>query len=398
MSRNVNDSDDDGRGSRNYKMKSNMQNHKFNRHQDDNIPYDDYDMPANEIVNDDNEVFRREQDYANDRNSMNRSNRPRDMVPSKTRISWDKEKSTSTESKSYQSNSNSSWAKSKTQKSYETTNLDDDILDKKSSWNNAKPTKNKPPPPKNLNPYKSRQEVKEDQRRGRNYDDNDDDNDSIDLIKHPITQTVNVDKYVKDDDDDDDEYIRNERQERKSKENSGAFAKYASEAENKGIQLSRKSGKYDDEYEDPKQLRKLKVNNNISFVARAHATGSRTEHVQCVIERKRNTLEGRLYPTYELYLEDTKKPLIIAKKMNLNRTSNYHLFDMTRGVAGQKLSKKSGNYLGKLRSKNMNRTEYALVTKNSIQREEMAGKVYLYLPLSISIWRYLISLSFRCYI
>lgn len=373
MSRNVNDSDsdsDDGRGNKNYKMKSNLQNHKSNSQHNDNI-YDDNDDMISNKINNDNGIFRREQDYANDRNSNSRSNRPRDMVTTSlegNRRSWDKEKSTSNEEKS--SNSNSSWAKTKTQKS-ESSNLDDDILDKKSSWNNAKPTKNKPPPPKNLNPYKSgQQEVNynENEQHGTNNDDNNDD-DSIDLIKHPISKSLNRGKN----DDEDDEYIRNEKQEKNTKEKSGIFAKYASKAESNGIQLPRKSGKYDDDYEEPKH--KLKINNNISFVVRAHASGSKTDHVQCVIERKRNTFEGRLYPTYELYLEESKKPLIIAKKMNLNRTSNYHLFDMTRGVAGQKLSKKSGNYLGKLRSKNLNRTEYALVTKNSVQREEMAGNI-----------------------
>ena len=56
----------------------------------------------------------------------------------------------------------------------------------------------------------------------------------------------------------------------------------------------------------------------------------------------------------------------------MNRTSNYHLFDMTRGQLSTKLSKKSGNYLGKLRAKNMNRTDYVLLNQNS-EKEEIAG-------------------------
>jgi tubby-related protein 1 len=61
--------------------------------------------------------------------------------------------------------------------------------------------------------------------------------------------------------------------------------------------------------------------------------------------------------------------------MNMNRTSNYHLFDLTRGQVGSKLTKKSGNYLGKLRAKNVNRTEYALVGQNS-DKEEFGGILF----------------------
>lgn len=110
-----------------------------------------------------------------------------------------------------------------------------------------------------------------------------------------------------------------------------------------------------------------------SFVLVAHARGVRTEHVQCtVIRDRRASINGKLHPTYELILEETNKPILMAQKMNLNRTSNYHLFDLTRAQLSSKLSKKSGNYLGKLRAKNVNRTEYVLLNQNS-EREEIAG-------------------------
>jgi len=111
---------------------------------------------------------------------------------------------------------------------------------------------------------------------------------------------------------------------------------------------------------------------SISYVIKSHAHGTHSDLVQCVIKRDRSSL---LYPTYELYLEGSNQLLIVAMKMNLNRTSNYHLFDMTRGQAGKKLSKKSGNYLGKLRSKNLDRTEYTLIT-NSAEGEEVAGIMF----------------------
>ena len=113
--------------------------------------------------------------------------------------------------------------------------------------------------------------------------------------------------------------------------------------------------------------------NRYSFVMVAHERGARTEHVQCTVVRdRRASLNGKLYPTYELILDETKKPIILAQKMNLNRTSNYHLFDLTRAQLSSKFSKKSGNYLGKLRAKNVNRTEYVLLNQNS-EREEIAG-------------------------
>lgn len=119
---------------------------------------------------------------------------------------------------------------------------------------------------------------------------------------------------------------------------------------------------------------------SFSFALIAHPRGLRTEHVQCTIRRDRTSIQGKLYPSYELILEDPRKTLIVARKMNLNRTSNYHLFDMTRGQAGSKFSKKNGNYLGKLRAKNANRTEYVLLNQSS-EREEVAGVIFERLSL-----------------
>lgn len=110
-----------------------------------------------------------------------------------------------------------------------------------------------------------------------------------------------------------------------------------------------------------------------SFVVVAHERGLRTEHVQCtVVRNKRASINGKLQATYQLILDENKQAIIVAQKMNMNRTSNYHLFDVTRPSLSTTLSKKSGNYLGKLRAKNVNRTEYVLLNQNS-EREEIAG-------------------------
>lgn len=125
-------------------------------------------------------------------------------------------------------------------------------------------------------------------------------------------------------------------------------------------------------------------NPKASFVHISYPRGWRTNLVQCTIVRDRTSLQGKLYPTYELYLEDPRKTLIVAQKMGLNRTSNYHFFDMTRGLAGSKLSKKAGNYLGKLRAKNTNRTAYTLLNHNQ-DKEEIAA-VLFERPSLIDTW------------
>jgi hypothetical protein len=48
---------------------------------------------------------------------------------------------------------------------------------------------------------------------------------------------------------------------------------------------------------------------------------------------------------------------------------------MTRGVVSTKLSKKAGNYLGKLRAKNTNRTAYSLLNHNQ-DKEEVAAVLF----------------------
>jgi len=115
------------------------------------------------------------------------------------------------------------------------------------------------------------------------------------------------------------------------------------------------------------------ISSRHSFVQVAHSKGAKSERVHCtVIRDKRATIQGKLSPSYVLILEDTNKPIIVAQKLSLTRTSNYHLFDMTRAQLSKVLSKKSGNYLGKLRATNVNRTEYVLLNQNS-EREEIAG-------------------------
>jgi hypothetical protein len=107
--------------------------------------------------------------------------------------------------------------------------------------------------------------------------------------------------------------------------------------------------------------------------------GENTPLVQCLIIRNRDDLTNKLYPTYSLYLEDRNKLLIVAQKMSFNSKSNYHLWDMSRGSVSRstsKMNKKSGNYLGKLRAADNNRSEYTIVTASTIDRQEIGAIVF----------------------
>lgn len=144
---------------------------------------------------------------------------------------------------------------------------------------------------------------------------------------------------------------------------------------------SRKSGRYDDEdieevteVQQPLRIRQS-ASNSVPFIMLAPENGGNTDLVQCEIRRDRSSMEAKLYPTYRLILQGKNIQLMLAKKMSLNKTSNYHIFDMTRGLAGSKLTKKSGNYLGKLRALDLNSSEYVLLTR-SADREELAGIVF----------------------
>lgn len=112
-----------------------------------------------------------------------------------------------------------------------------------------------------------------------------------------------------------------------------------------------------------------------AFLMHSPANGGNTDMVQCLIVRERQGMGSKMYPSYKLFLEDKNKLLMIGRKMNFNSTSNYHVFDMTRGTASKKLTKKSGNYLGKLRAADTNRTEYALVTRSEA-KEEVAAIIF----------------------
>lgn len=96
---------------------------------------------------------------------------------------------------------------------------------------------------------------------------------------------------------------------------------------------------------------------------------SRRGMVQTLIVRDRSGM-NRLFPQYSLFLQGgaREQHLLFASKQAKNKTSNYHIFDMTRGCATNRLSKKSGNYVGKLRS-NFGKGENVICSNHATRHE-----------------------------
>ncbi|GMH85818.1 hypothetical protein TL16_g10351 [Triparma laevis f. inornata] len=106
----------------------------------------------------------------------------------------------------------------------------------------------------------------------------------------------------------------------------------------------------------------------------APRTGS-GDMVTCVIIRDKKTMAKSLYPRYNMYFQDGNDTIcLVAEKQSTSRTAHYNIFDMTRGAPGRKLSKKAGNYLGKLRG-SRNGTDYSLFNSSQI-KEQVAGFVF----------------------
>lgn len=99
----------------------------------------------------------------------------------------------------------------------------------------------------------------------------------------------------------------------------------------------------------------------------------RGQTVECCITRNKRGMKGKMYPVYELYLENPKKMLLCAKKRTKNKTSNY-LISMDKN----QMDKESASYMGKVRS-NFVGTEFTIYDagvnpKNLNETEESAHR------------------------
>ena len=101
------------------------------------------------------------------------------------------------------------------------------------------------------------------------------------------------------------------------------------------------------------------------------------EMIKCIVIRDQKSFPRSLFPRYTMYFQDgSDRIAMIAEKQAANRSANYHIFDMTQGAASGNLSKKSGNYMGKLRGVNESmRSTYALYNNNA-SKEQVSAFVF----------------------
>jgi tubby-related protein 1 len=85
--------------------------------------------------------------------------------------------------------------------------------------------------------------------------------------------------------------------------------------------------------------------------------------LQCYIVRNKKGLKNKMYPTYELYMEEEDRFLLASKKRSKNKTSNYII-----SMDPKNLAKESASYLGKLRS-NFVGTEFVIYDKGINPKE-----------------------------
>ena len=112
-------------------------------------------------------------------------------------------------------------------------------------------------------------------------------------------------------------------------------------------------------------------------VLTSYDSGSSSEHIQCQFIRDRS---NAIYPTYELRTGvNNDVVLIIAKRVGLSAMGSFCFFDMSKVTKGRLLTKKSENYIGRLKSHKNSGIEYILVN-NSAQEDELAAFKYIQGP------------------
>lgn len=85
-----------------------------------------------------------------------------------------------------------------------------------------------------------------------------------------------------------------------------------------------------------------------------------------------------------MYSQANDQLILVGEKKMKNRTSNYHIFDMTKGSISNKMTKKSGNYLGKLRATS-NRDVNVMVS-NSLDRSDLGAILYFKPTSDNMVW------------
>lgn len=132
---------------------------------------------------------------------------------------------------------------------------------------------------------------------------------------------------------------------------------------------------------------------------KASASSALKGYTRCLVKREREGMSGRLYPTFNLYIQEfpdeeaapsrgpSKEPKLRlamqAQKLGRSKTTHYRFFDMEPGkrVSGgrkssKRMSKKASNYLGKMRG-NFNRDEYEVISAEDNPEGGMGLKAVL---------------------
>ena len=106
--------------------------------------------------------------------------------------------------------------------------------------------------------------------------------------------------------------------------------------------------------------------------------------IKCLVIRDKRSALKSLFPKYTMYFQDGGDRIAMtADKQTGSRTANYYIWDMTRGSPGMKLSKKSGNFMGKLRG-DAQGASYSLYNNSQI-KEQLAAFVFQKVTLTRQI-------------
>ncbi|RLN88731.1 hypothetical protein BBJ28_00022091 [Nothophytophthora sp. Chile5] len=133
-------------------------------------------------------------------------------------------------------------------------------------------------------------------------------------------------------------------------------------------------GAEDDSEEESTRLSSMAISQPVSATAATTVDLSRLSKLAVFPGTDTHLVQGHilrvktmLTSQYHYYING--QLLLMAEKQRKNRTSNYHVFDMTRSAAlSSKPTKKSGNYIGKLRS-NFSKKKNVLVGNFSRKTE-----------------------------
>ena len=134
--------------------------------------------------------------------------------------------------------------------------------------------------------------------------------------------------------------------------------------------------------EDGIQVGRLKPDIPMILNAPSNSNYYFSGFVHCCVTRDYSNTRARFNFRFQIGHENLS---MIAERQLGNRTSNYHIFDTSRGGMKSKLQKKAGHYLGKLRKSRTVKSGYSLYNAN--QEKEQVAIFVFDLPSLTSQWK-----------